>query len=774
MDKKNIVNKNIFLTLLLVFILVASYFVTSLLVNRIVTESCYRTLGDEAAQMTTLLRNQISSDREQLEIIADVLAAHDEIDSQEAQSHIVSMRQGRRISSVAILLPDNRTISYGETSLEGMGTLEFAEEAEKVPYISGVCSKGEEIQDKLIYQAIPIEKGGKTTGILYGVIGLDTLKEYLPITAFDGKAQLFVIDGATGDFIVDTWHDAPSNVADEALAGRKLRHDEDVKDVNVDILEGNTGHFAYHSLDGKENYYAYYMPAGIERWSVMITVPETEAFGSAKRIRNALYLLATVDIIVLLIYFLWVFAKVRNDGLLKEERLRKSIFMLDIQQILIDSYRHPERISAALEKTAEMLTAERVFLVKLNGRRIDSCYTWPEVNCGLKKQDLGVLFPQIREKFLRGEAVIQYENSGSMSGQKDWDKLRQHQVHSFMAIPIFDSEQHIAGIMGGTNMKRRWEDCSILEGIARAFLMAQSNLVNYQLIQRMGLWDALTGLKNRNSYQNVIKDYAESYDRKKLGCIYIDVNGLHELNNHLGHGAGDKMLIFVGAVLQEIFGSEDSYRIGGDEFLVFCPNMSRGVVEERIQTLKERMKEYDYHLSVGLSWQESLSNVSLLVSEAEQEMYEAKRRYYQEKGDVGKLREMNRKLEQILLEKKDADMFLSIISAYFKGVYVVNLDTDELRVIYKPSYFAEQLKATNNRFVAALKLYSDSFVYEEDRILFKDFLDYDRIRDKLEEGGIPQLEYRRRDGKRIILRIYQALDYSEEKKETLWLFEELK
>ncbi|MFR3751206.1 MAG: diguanylate cyclase domain-containing protein [Enterocloster sp.] len=38
-----------------------------------------------------------------------------------------------------------------------------------------------------------------------------------------------------------------------------------------------------------------------------------------------------------------------------------------------------------------------------------------------------------------------------------------------------------------------------------------------------------------------------------LGCIYIDVNGLHEINNHLGHQAGDRMLKTISGHLPGIF-----------------------------------------------------------------------------------------------------------------------------------------------------------------------------------------------------------------------------
>ena len=46
-------------------------------------------------------------------------------------------------------------------------------------------------------------------------------------------------------------------------------------------------------------------------------------------------------------------------------------------------------------------------------------------------------------------------------------------------------------------------------------------------------------------------------------CVYIDANGLHELNNERGHEAGDLMLRFVAESLMEQFPKGSLYRVGG-------------------------------------------------------------------------------------------------------------------------------------------------------------------------------------------------------------------
>lgn len=75
--------------------------------------------------------------------------------------------------------------------------------------------------------------------------------------------------------------------------------------------------------------------------------------------------------------------------------------------------------------------------------------------------------------------------------------------------------------------------------------------------------------KGYNPNAQKLETYS-SMCNQELSCVYVDVNGLHELNNTRGYAAGDKMLQFVGKTLQKEFGERNSFRIGGDEFVVLA------------------------------------------------------------------------------------------------------------------------------------------------------------------------------------------------------------
>jgi len=144
--------------------------------------------------------------------------------------------------------------------------------------------------------------------------------------------------------------------------------------------------------------------------------------------------------------------------------------------------------------------------------------------------------------------------------------------------------------------------------------------------------DLNTGLKNRNAYESQLHDYPMRCTTT-LSCVYMDVNGLHELNNSRGHAAGDEMLKTVAAKVREIFGEEYSYRVGGDEFVAFALNKNAEEMRQLIRTLVRAVDEAGYSMAVGMATHSAGGiNMDTLVKAAEQRMYMAKEEYYRVNG----------------------------------------------------------------------------------------------------------------------------------------------
>ena len=145
---------------------------------------------------------------------------------------------------------------------------------------------------------------------------------------------------------------------------------------------------------------------------------------------------------------------------------------------------------------------------------------------------------------------------------------------------------------------------------------------------RMSVTDQVTGLFNRSAFEKYLNE-SEPHTFSHTVCVYIDVNGLHELNNKHGHEAGDKLLQSVAECLRAQFPDDGLYRIGGDEFVVFS-KADAAVCEARMQAVSSALAAQDYSISYGIAAQETTEGLSDLVREADENMLKNKRRYYAE------------------------------------------------------------------------------------------------------------------------------------------------
>jgi diguanylate cyclase (GGDEF)-like protein len=158
-------------------------------------------------------------------------------------------------------------------------------------------------------------------------------------------------------------------------------------------------------------------------------------------------------------------------------------------------------------------------------------------------------------------------------------------------------------------------------------------LKRYELFKRLenlSLCDQLTGLRNRHA----LELYTEDLNlEKSIGVVYADVTGLKKVNDTEGHKKGDELLIRAAKCLKDVFSGEAMFRIGGDEFLVLCTGITKEALLEKLALLRMATRANHVLLATGYVWRsDSRENMDQLLKEADEEMYEDKRRHYSQKG----------------------------------------------------------------------------------------------------------------------------------------------
>ncbi|MEG2451804.1 MAG: diguanylate cyclase [Clostridium sp.] len=121
--------------------------------------------------------------------------------------------------------------------------------------------------------------------------------------------------------------------------------------------------------------------------------------------------------------------------------------------------------------------------------------------------------------------------------------------------------------------------------------------------------DSLTGLFHKNAAKQAVNLYLKQTDSPKSIMLLIDLDDFKQVNDKYGHLCGDALLTNMAKVLHEVFRSGDIIsRVGGDEFVVFLPEITKKRVDERIEDLRAALSE------VSVSGKKGVVSCSIGVS----------------------------------------------------------------------------------------------------------------------------------------------------------------
>ena len=145
--------------------------------------------------------------------------------------------------------------------------------------------------------------------------------------------------------------------------------------------------------------------------------------------------------------------------------------------------------------------------------------------------------------------------------------------------------------------------------------------------------DALTGVKNKHAYANIenqIDKMIKEGTAPEFAMVVLDINGLKNVNDTLGHKAGDEFIQKGCKIICDVFRHCPVFRIGGDEFAVIIQGNSYQYVDKIMQvwekTNEENIKNDAVVIAAGMARYEDDKKVEAVFAKADALMYENKKK----------------------------------------------------------------------------------------------------------------------------------------------------
>ncbi len=550
--------------------------------------------------VTKLIHTEIQHSIDTLQASEEIFHQSKNVGLEEIQRSLHKIREDLHFEKMGVVGLDG-------TSMDDAGTIEQIEDPQLFEHIlrgENYTSNVLAVSDNMLI-AVPLCQGGQIVGALWSHLSISSISQSIEMDK--ELHRYFQIVDDNGNYISHSGN--IHSFAEDLNIWKELERytftgEVTSESIKKDISEGRSGYF--HFTYKNQGRYVTYEPLGINNWYVFSVVVESFLKDYAENIeRIFVWLLTGLSVCVIT-----VFAIIGHFI----SRVMKTIHLQNQEMQVKNSL-----LSMILKKTNDIpfeinLEQNLLFLYhhQLNEPDLDyqiiSDFT-PDhlLEAGIIRQEGYPSYKTFYETAMSGgtaEPIIL-----EIWLNHKWDCNKVH------ALTV--DRKHIIGFLEDYNEQFKSERT-----------IEEINLKNQT--------DPLTGLYNRKTFIEKTEAALRLPVSQGVSALFLlDLDYFKEVNDQLGHMAGDKVLQETGLILKSIIRSTDlSGRLGGDEFVLFIQNAANFSGLERCaeklvsalkRTFEEDKRTVTVSASIGIVPVKGGESFAQLYEAADKALYEVKR-----------------------------------------------------------------------------------------------------------------------------------------------------
>ena len=330
-----------------------------------------------------------------------------------------------------------------------------------------------------------------------------------------------------------------------------------------------------------------------------------------------------------------------RDVCAEQKKNRRLSDQRSIEKVLLDCVRalsieddYDQAFNRFLERLGRYYRASRaaIFEFDLKNKLLYNTYEWcAPIASPLIDHLQGIPLSHIQnwiEKFQKyNEFCIHTSDEELSHDSAEFQFMDSQNIKNILAAPLYANNQLI-GFIAVDDPTNRKDDLTLLRATTSFVTEEQKKYRLIKDLDHANNTDHLTGLRNRSKYTEVLRRY-ETCPPQSLGIIYADVNGLKAANDTYGHKYGDQVLTMVSRILKQ-FDHDNTYRIGGDEFIVLLENIEQEAFNTFLVKMKQQFEDQPgCDVSLGCLWTHGETDIYAQIAQASELMYAQKQSYYQ-------------------------------------------------------------------------------------------------------------------------------------------------
>lgn len=329
-----------------------------------------------------------------------------------------------------------------------------------------------------------------------------------------------------------------------------------------------------------------------------------------------------------------------NEKKRLQNRINRDHILIECIRELYQNHETVEAINHVLRLIGETFEAERSYVFYMENDEMSNIAEWcregtePQIENlqHLSRSEYEWWFQLYDEQL---DIIIKDVEELKELNSAEYQLVVNQGIKRLILIPL-ERYGKFGGMIGLDNLATDafGDAATFLRTLSYFIMLAIRRNEDEKILYELSYLDTLTMFYNRNRY---IQDVEKLSNQEcPVGVVFIDLNGLKEINDQMGHDAGDELLRICAKTIQSSMGAGHLYRVGGDEFVIICINVEKADFKAMVQKLKENLQTSKCEAAVGYQWTDTCRHLKAIIKAADEYMYEDKKNFYQRHPSSGR------------------------------------------------------------------------------------------------------------------------------------------